>query len=248
MAAKRAAMRRPSSARGSHTPTSPTSNAGGPYSASPAPNDENRCPVVSSTSSARTIRREFPGSMRAAATGSAAVEPRRTHRAKPAAVAVSTLERGPRLRIRGAARCNPSTTARTYRPVPPTSSARRPRASMSAIAARAATCVSRDRPLLVGIGDVDRWCGTASPLSDRRFGRADVHAPVHLHGVERDDLDVVVRGGNREGNRRLPRRGRSDDRQVAGHTTATGMRTRRRGAGFDQADEVRRARSAVRHS
>ena len=115
---------------------------GGPYSARPAPNEENGRPVVSSTSSARTIRRVLPGSIRDAASGSARCEPvvgaRRGRR--PSRVSSSSAARTSRSR---GGTASPSTTARTYRPVPPTSSARRPRASMSAIAACAAVWVAR---------------------------------------------------------------------------------------------------------
>ena len=34
-----------------------------------------------------------------------------------------------------------------------------------------------------------RWWGISACSAGRRLGRADVHAPVHLHGVDRDQLD-----------------------------------------------------------
>ena len=47
-----------------------TGIAGAGYSSIPGPNDEKRRLVISMTSSARTMRRRLPGSMRAPAAGS----------------------------------------------------------------------------------------------------------------------------------------------------------------------------------
>ena len=54
-----------------------------------------------------------------------------------------------------------------------------------------------------------RWCDDRGPLGGRRLGRADVHAPVHLHRVERHDLDVAELAREGERQRRLARRRRS---------------------------------------
>jgi hypothetical protein len=44
------------------------------------------------------------------------------------------------------------------------------------------------------IGNIDHVMGYASSIQHRRLGRADVHAPIHLHRVDRDDLGAEVLG------------------------------------------------------
>ena len=124
-----------------------------------------------------------------------------------------------------------STTACRYRPVPPTSSARLPRASMSAITARACGLEARHRPVFRRVGDVDQVVRDDRPLGGRGLGGADVEPAVHLHRVDRDDLDVTegVRGGEREIG--LAGRGRTDECEVRHAGAAvTGMDARTRGA------------------
>ena len=82
------------------------------------------------------------------------------------------------------------------------------------------------------VGDVDQVVRHRGPLGARRLGGADVDAAVHLHRVERDDLDVAERSRERERERRLAGRGRPDEREVRGVTQATprpgcGSRARR---------------------
>ena len=184
-----------------------------PYSSRPGPNDENGRPVSSITSSARTMRRRLPGSMRAAATGSSALRARAYARRGPSASRsrprARRAPRGPRPGTRGR-----RSTARTYRPVPPTSSARWPRASMSAIAARASAWNRADRPLLGGSATSIRWCGTAARSAGVGLAVPMSMPAVHLHRVERDDLDVAERSRHVERERRLARRGRADEREV----------------------------------
>ena len=124
---------------------------------------------------------------------------------------------------------------------------------MSAIAARAATCVRCTDHSSARIGDVDEMVHHRGPLDLRRLGRADVEPAVHLHRVERDDLDVAGRARDLERECRLARRGRTDEREVSGQTATTGIRTRRRRAGLTAFDEVapqqvrRGARDPHRH-
>ena len=101
---------------------------------------------------------------------------------------------------------------------------------------------TRHRPLLTRIGDVDQVVRYQGALGDARLGGADVEAPVHLHGVDRHELDVAERACHLERERRLPGGGGADDREVwalqdggvTGPSGAalTGMRMRAgRGAG-----------------
>ncbi len=82
-----------------------------------------------------------------------------------------------------------------------------------------------------------RWCGTAASLGRRRLRGADVHAPVDLHRVDGDDLDVAQCAGRLQSERGLPRRGGADEREVhdpprfrGAYPAVTGMRMRRGGA------------------
>src|SRR5207302_11298547 len=88
--------------------------------------------------------------------------------------------------------------------------------------------------VLVGVGHVDEVVRDPGPLLERGLGRADVHAPVHLHGVDGHDLHVTQLPGQGKGNGRLARRRRAHQGQVPGavwsaQPTVTGMRTRWRG-------------------
>ena len=107
-----------------------TSSAG--RSPMPGPKVENGRPLPKVTSRARTTRRRLVGSIRAAATGSSALR-RRCRAAVSGSASSSARTSGYRP---GGVR--PSTTAWKYRPVPPTSRARWPRASMPASASAAA--------------------------------------------------------------------------------------------------------------
>jgi hypothetical protein len=42
--------------------------------------------------------------------------------------------------------------------------------------------------LLIGVAYVDEVMGQSRPDSRRRLGRADIHAPIDLHGIGGDDL------------------------------------------------------------
>ena len=64
-----------------------------------------------------------------------------------------------------------------------------------------------DGEVLPRVDQVDEVVGHLGPLGGRRLGGADVHAAVHLHGVDRHDLDRRVRPGHRQRQRRLARRG-----------------------------------------
>ena len=129
------------------------------------------------------MRRAFVGSIRAAAdrverpaAGRAAPRARRRPPRPPA-------RRGPRASARGwrGRRRRRGGAA----PVPPTSRARRPRASMSARASRAVGLEPGDGEVLVGVGEVEEVVRHLGLLGRRRLGRPDVHAPVDLHRVDR---------------------------------------------------------------
>ena len=88
---------------------------------------------------------------------------------------------------------------------------------------------------------------TAARSAARRLGGADVHAAVHLHRVERHDLDVAERARDRERERRLARRGRTDEREVLtrSHHRRPGCGRAPARRGRDPRDERRRAASAA---
>src|SRR5205085_2215987 len=89
-----------------------------------------------------------------------------------------------------------------------------------------------DGEVLGGVGQVEQVVRDLGPLGGGGLGRADVHPPVDLHGVHRDQLDVGQAAGDLEGEGGLARRGRPDQGQVPGacrQTAATGMRGRCRG-------------------
>ena len=59
------------------------------------------------------------------------------------------------------------------------------------------------------------WWRHGAPVGGRRLGRADVHAAVHLHGVDGDDLGAGdgARGGHRDVGLARRRRAEDDDRR-----------------------------------
>ncbi len=184
--------------------------------------------MVSITSSARTIRRTLPGSTRDAASGSSARQPF-VGTGHAVVGRRGALERGARLEVawrNGEPVDNGPhvQTGAADEQCPPA-----PGLDVGQGRERRALRLAH-RPFLRRIGDVDEVVANRGTISGRRLRGTDVHPPVHLHRVERDDLDIIEGRGHRERDRRLARRGRTDDREVAGHTTAIGMRTRRRGA------------------
>src|SRR5689334_1165767 len=91
-----------------------------------------------------------------------------------------------------------------------------------------------DRPVLPRIGDVDEMVRHRGALLGRRLRGTDVHAPVHLHRVDRDDLDVTEGARDRQRERGLPRCGRTDEGEVGdaqAQPAATGIRVRARRGG-----------------
>ena len=74
------------------------------------------------------------------------------------------------------------------------------------------------------VGDLGPFCGC-------RLGGADIHAPVDLHRVDRDDLSTGSRPRQRQRQLRLAGGRRTDDHQgidrIARHTATTGIRVRR---------------------
>ncbi len=204
---------------------------------SPAPKDENGCPVDSTTSRARTIRREFPGSMRAAATGSTAAS-RAYAFAKPASVAVSTSSAARAVRVPG--RDLQSVDDRPDVQPGPTDE-QRPLAARFDVGDRGrgprpASRVTDHSSL--GSATSIRWCGTAArsatdglavPMSMPRYtcmeSSETISTSPSAAATARATADFPDAVG-------------PTIARCTGHTTATGIRTRRRGAGFTRPHEV----------
>ena len=163
----------------------------GRTSSRPGPNDENGRPVSSITSSARTMRRRLPGSMRAAATGSTTREP--VVRAREARRASRSRRRARRATSRSLAGKREVVDDRAHVEAG-AADEQRPLAARFDVGDRGArrrpACARTDHSS-AGSATSTRWCGTAARSAARRLGGADVHAAVHLHRVERDDLDVA---------------------------------------------------------
>ena len=160
--------------------------AGSTYS-SAGSDAENGRPVISTTSSARTMRRPLSRSIRAAASGSTAAQPCvQLPACRPTASSASS--RGPDAPRRcpgtRSGRAPPACRA----PSRPTSTGTRPRPRTSAIAARAqpwnCATVAGSRTD-EGVEQVVR---DPRALGRRRLGGADVHAAVERHRVGVDHL------------------------------------------------------------
>ena len=193
---KRSSSLRSSSARSSSSPMMIALVAG--YSSRPGPKEENRRPVPSITSSARTILRRFVGSTRVAATGSRSL---------------SLLNSSSRPPGRSAS-CSSSAASSGKRPGRaervehcPVVEARAPYEKRHVTAGVDAG----KRPaglglelghgeLLGGIDDVDQMPGRDRLLGGGRLGGSDVEMAVDGHGVDRDQL-VAVRGRDRASSR-----------------------------------------------
>ena len=217
-AAKRCSMRSPTSSRGIQSPTSATSIAGGPYGvdagaerrerAAPVVRDhferaDDAAPVVRFDARRRDrIDRAAGGRTRSRG------RPRVSVSRRNAARVVEVLRRGSRGRRRP-----PGRTARCRRRATPGCRALRSRRSRPAPAAGVRTTDQSSSGSATSI----RWCGTAARSARRRLGRADVHRAVHLHRVERDDLDVAGLRRDCERERRLAGRGRTDEREMTAH-------------------------------
>lgn len=52
--------------------------------------------------------------------------------------------------------------------------------------------VPGDRRLVADVADVEQVMRDAAALGDRKLRRADVHAPIQLHGVSIDDLRRIA--------------------------------------------------------
>ncbi len=77
-------------------------------------------------------------------------------------------------------------------------------------------------PFALVVDEVDQVVGHSSAFGRCRFGSADVHPAVHLHRIDRHQLDVVMRCRNSHRHRRLAGRRWPDDGDR--HDEATGMR------------------------
>ena len=143
-------------------------------------------PVIAMTSSARTTRRPFSGRIRAAASGSAAAQPRvQRRRADALQLGLEPATGRPR-RCRGtrSGRGSRGCRAPSRRPAPAPARARAARRST----ARAQPWNCATVAVSVTVLGVQQVVHDAAPLGDRQLGRADVHAAVDLHGVGVDDL------------------------------------------------------------
>ena len=122
------------------------------------------------------------------------------------AVSAVGLELGPDLGVlaRGCRGRRPPPAGRA--PVPPTSSARRPRASMSASGGRGRAAGTRPTVNVLATGRARRsgGGGTSACSAGGRLGRADVHAPVHLHRVDRHELPRRSRRASARASADLP--------------------------------------------
>lgn len=70
----------------------------------------------------------------------------------------------------------------------------------------------------VGIDQIDHVVGNPNPVDGRGLGGADIHPPVHLHGVDRNDLGVEFLGQTK-GEITLSGGGRSEERQYSAQST-----------------------------
>ena len=108
----------------------------------------------------------------------------------------------------------PSVTARTYCPVPPTSNGSLPRALNSCNDAAAPFSWKTARlKCLIRVDNVDEVMGDTPALLGGWFGRTDIHAAVEKARIRRDDLaaEVAQRAGWQSPScrRQLGRRGGS---------------------------------------
>ena len=166
----RAAIRSSSRARGAvrpepHPADRPASSVGAARAASP----RTGAPVISTTSSARTIRRPLLGQDRrggrrvAAARAARAARPGRPRRARPPA--------GPARAGRCRGTPGRRATALTYSPDPPTSTGTRPRADDRVDRCAGQPLVVRDARLVAHVQDVQQVVRDAAPLGRRSAWR-----------------------------------------------------------------------------
>ena len=108
--------------------------------------------------------------------------------------------------------------------------------------------MTHSRPLFGRLGDVDDMVVHHRPFRDCRLGRPDIEPAVHLHRVERHDLDVTERMRGTESERRLPRCGGPEKSEVRdrSYTAATGIRVRARRAGATIRTTSPRSRGSAR--
>ena len=62
------------------------------------------------------------------------------------------------------------------------------------------------------LDQIDAVMADLGLLGHGGLGGSDVHPPVHLHAVDRDQFDVAEPAGDGERDGGLPGRGRADDR------------------------------------
>ena len=201
-------------------PTCANATAG--YARRPGPKDEKGRPLPRLTSRARDdaapVGRLHPPRRHRVQLGQAPVEPLRVRLGLDALAHVGKLSG--QLQVVDDGTEVQAGATHEQRPVPPLLDRRHRRAGV-ALEARHVVVVAR-------VDQVDQVVRHLGPLADRRLGRADVHASVHLHRVDADDLPAPVRAGELVRDRRLPARRRTDDGRVQGHRypARTGMRVR----------------------
>ena len=143
------------------------------------------------TSSARTIRRPLLGRMPAAAPGSS-VASLACSSAGPRAA--SSASRRSRTAGSVPGKFRSSRAARRYSPEPPTRIGTRPRAVDLGDGVPGHPLVFGHVRGVPHVPHVEQMMRDALALGDGELGRADVHAPVQLHGVGVDDLAAELTG------------------------------------------------------
>ena len=108
-----------------------------------------------------------------------------------------------------------------YSPVPPTTTGRRPRRWMSAIAAARVAPEARRLIAVVGIDDVDEVMRHRRALGGCRLAGGDVHEAVDLAGVGADDLEGHASAQRHRGGGLADPGGARDDEQTA--TSSAGV-------------------------
>ena len=146
----------------------------------------NGCPVSSTTSSARTMRRPSVGRIEAAASASTRASSsmqRRRRRSRPAAAPIWPARPG-----RWPGNAHSSSSDWMYIIDPPTMIGTAPRPAMRLDVGGGGLLIAGDGRRLGDVEHVELVVRDAATLGDRQLRGADVHAAVELHGVGVHDL------------------------------------------------------------
>jgi hypothetical protein len=68
-----------------------------------------------------------------------------------------------------------------------------------------------DREVLTRIDEIDQVVANLTPFAERWLRRGEIHAAVHAHGINADDLDISSTKGQLVSELRLPRGRRTDE-------------------------------------